>query len=119
MTETFEYLKTLKDKVLAVLSDTEDARNYDKVLCIEIFKRFYGCGDFITFDKFFEVPNFESIRRVRQLIQEHGQYLPTIQSIRDKRKKQAGEWRGAVKKLPGELFNVKFEPKFIGQWEQS
>lgn len=66
-------VKTIKAQVEAVLASNVAARSSDKVLLVEVLKRYYGVvhiEDILRDD----VPTIESIRRVRQKLQEAGKF---------------------------------------------
>ncbi len=67
-----------------VLSTSREARNSDKELLLRVMERF---GLFLSESqrqKFLAMPQFETIRRIRQKIQESGKYLAD-QTIRRER----------------------------------
>lgn len=74
---------TIKDRVLMILEQHPETRNDDKKL---IFKYLLETGQikrgkygyFFNYNQIPDLTSFESIRRVRQLIQnKYGLYLPT------------------------------------------
>lgn len=65
--------------VRQALANNEKARNSDKVLLLQVW---HSLGFDLTpaqTAKFLELPTPETIRRVRQKLQEGGQYLPSEQ----------------------------------------
>lgn len=76
---------TLTQRVEHILSGSMDARNSDKELQIQLM-RYYGMRltseQELTFKK---MPSLESVRRVRQKIQEQGRYPASkeVKRVRD------------------------------------
>ena len=66
---------TITQTVNTILRDHPASRNSDKVLILEVFARYGFRLTPIQEDKFFDLPSVETVRRVRQKIQESGKYL--------------------------------------------
>ena len=64
----------LKNKIEAVLAKYPETRDSDKELFIKFAGEYYDCDEEIVRDLLEELPNFESIRRYRQKLQEKGLY---------------------------------------------
>jgi hypothetical protein len=89
-------LKRVKDQVLFCLKTYEPARNSDKELFIKVCQAFYNAQSRITWAEFFELPNYESVRRMRQKIQEEGHYPPTDWHVAQERGYLYDDWRKAL-----------------------
>jgi len=92
------------DLVKKVLIDSEQARNSDKECIWQVYKRigviknviYFGDREAITKETFLsgKLPNFETIRRSRQKIQELNPDLQATSSTVRKRRKQLEKQRG-------------------------
>lgn len=94
-------LKTVKERVEYVLRNYPESRNddfylwliYVRLFCKELAKYI----DFIPYNVLKKAPKFETIRRVRQKIQnEEHRYLPTDPKVLRKRKLLSKTWRKAI-----------------------
>jgi len=63
--------RTVKEYVTHVLTNDERARNDDKWLILRVLREM-GFNIFIPFNEFKDMPSFETIRRVRQKLQQDG-----------------------------------------------
>lgn len=85
---------TITDRVKSILKASKPSRNDDKELWI-IYAQKSGVNlSSFQIDKIREMPSFETIRRVRQKIQEQGQFEadPKVQEARyEKYKKVRGQ----------------------------
>jgi hypothetical protein len=73
-TETHKEIVKIKDVVQEVLKESEKARNSDKQLIWECFKKITHTE--IDFELFKLMPSFETITRCRRKLNEEGLYLP-------------------------------------------
>ena len=101
--ELIKKLRTWKERVEYVLKNYPYARNDDFYLwliCVRLF-----CPEASKFIKFIpprifkRFPHFETIRRVRQKLQEKGKYLPTDPRVLKKRKKLYFLWKKAINEV--------------------
>lgn len=95
-------LKKYKEKVYAILRDSEAARNSDGVLMAHYINVYHPNlvkmdeeGDkVIKLKNLKALPPFENIRRVRQIIQNvNNEFLPTDPSVRKNRRIKEENWR--------------------------
>lgn len=95
-------LKRYKEKVYAILRDSEGARNNDGVLMAHYINIYHPDlvrtdeeGDKVIKLKSLKMlPPFENIRRVRQIIQNvNNEFLPTDASVRKNRRIKEANWR--------------------------
>jgi hypothetical protein len=78
-----EFNKT-QEIVLDILKNDERSRNDDKWLTYLVMRKFTNI--YIPFEDFNKIPSFETIRRVRQKIQNTMcQYMPTNDKVINKR----------------------------------
>lgn len=103
-------IKTLKQRVKAILQDFEDTRNSDITLTIRLWNTFYPdkiCGmavgeqgqkiDFVALDDLFKLPREDNIKRCRAYWQNtHKLFPPTVWEIAKKRGMLKDEWRVAL-----------------------
>ena len=84
--QEFDDTRALTESVLA---EDPNARNNDLWLIISVWRK-QGLKVYLDYSKLGEVANFESIRRIRQKIQnEEGRYLPTNPEVcRQRRMRQ-------------------------------
>ena len=81
-------LMQVKGIVEEILSNDERARNDDKYLTFKVMQRYTKI--YIPFEDFNKIPAFESIKRMRALIQnKEGRYLPTDDKVREERLKKS------------------------------
>jgi len=87
---TKEEFKTIKRWVRYWLENDPDCRNDDKLLIYRIMR----CTTNIScsFDDFRRIPSFETIRRVRQKIQE-SEFFPTSEDVIVRRRLRQDEIR--------------------------
>jgi hypothetical protein len=85
-----EELKTIKQAVKEVLEECPKARNSDKLLTILVFRKL-GFGIWIEDLK--NSPSFESIRRMRQRLQNTEGICPPEEDIDAMRNKREVEFR--------------------------
>jgi hypothetical protein len=77
---TIEELRTVAKIVREELANDERARNDDKWLTWKVMRHFTNI--IIPFEDFVKMPSFESIRRVRQKIQNiDNEFLPTYPTV--------------------------------------
>ena len=74
----------LKNKIEAVLAKYPETRDSDKELFIKFAGEYYDCDEEIVRDLLEELPNFESIRRYRQKLQEKRLYQGNRRAARNK-----------------------------------
>jgi len=85
-------LKQVKGIVEEILSTDERARNDDKYLTFKVMQRYTKI--YIPFEDFNKIPAFESIKRMRALIQnKEGRYLPTDLKVKEERMKKSDALR--------------------------
>ena len=96
-------MRSIKDKVVYILDTYENTRNSDKYLyamflwdfhrehCVYIDEHLY-----IKWDVIFIAPNYESIIRIRQKLQEKGMFLPTDDNVATKRRKKEINIRSTI-----------------------
>lgn len=89
-------LDKISQKVSEILRRFPEARNSDKKLFWLLIQEYYGVGQFIDDKKFFQLPSFESIRRVRQKIQQELLFPPTDWRVAKQRKWEEREWQKAL-----------------------
>jgi hypothetical protein len=92
----------LRDMVESVLKDVEKSRNSDILLTIEIWKRYYpdhvlttskGINTGLFLESLYVLPREDNVKRIRAKIQnEENKYLPTMESVRKKRKISEDAW---------------------------
>ena len=97
-----EDLKKVKDQVEHILKTFPYTRNSDKDLFAKLCEEFYGVGSRISWAEFFDLPNYESIRRSRQLLQAKKLYPPTDPKIALARGWLEEEWKKALGYSVGE-----------------
>lgn len=86
--------ETIRAGVLDLLKNDVRCRNDDKYLIWRFLREKAGVNIFIPFNEFEKMPSFESIRRMRQEIQNTEQkFPPTSSRIREKRKISEEEWK--------------------------
>lgn len=88
-------LNTIKEQVEGILRDHPEARNCDKELFIKYLEIYHSVQDYFSRNDYNGLqgmlkaaPSFESIRRMRQKLQEKGEYTadPQIQAGRRERR---------------------------------
>jgi len=94
-------LKTVKDRVMYILSKYPETRNNDLYLWLIYVRTFEPelskYIKFIPYDVLKKAVSFETIRRVRQKIQnEMGMYLPTDPQVLRKRMRKAEAMRRVI-----------------------
>jgi len=98
-----ERLKTVKERVEYILEHYPESRNDDfylYLLYVRLFEpRLSGYIRFIPLDLVKSATRFETIRRMRQKIQEEGRYLPTDPQILEKRRKLAKVYGRVISRL--------------------
>jgi len=98
-----EKLKTVKERVEYILERYPEARNDDFYLYLLYVRHFEpklsGYIRFIPLDLVKTATRFETVRRVRQKIQESGLYLPTDPKVLEKRRKLAKIYRQVMPRL--------------------
>jgi len=96
-------LKTVKERVEYILQHYPESRNDDfylYLLYVRLFEpRLSGYIRFIPLDLVKSATRFETIRRMRQKIQEEGRYLPTDPQILEKRRKLAKVYGRVISQL--------------------
>ena len=76
------------------MKNDQKCRNSDKWLVWKYLRDKAGINIFIPFEDFERMPSFESIRRIRQYIQNtEKKFLPTDPKVRIERKVNEEEWR--------------------------
>lgn len=82
-----ESLLSIEEKVAKILSEEPVLRSCDRRLIFRYMKRYHQIYTFEDYAFSKEAPTVESIRRVRQKLQEMGKYLPT-ESTEDMRERE-------------------------------
>jgi len=98
-----ERLKTIRERVEWILANHPEARNDDFYLYL-LYVRYFepklsGYIKFIPFSLIKTATRFETIRRMRQKLQEAGLYLPTDPKVLQKRRKLAKIYRQVMPRL--------------------
>lgn len=101
-------IKDLTKKMRIILNDWPQTRNDDRILATKLYQvcypQFVGFVYVYREMKTYKIPNIalsnlhkvpsgESIARCRRKIQEGGEYLPTIQSVAERRGIEEAQWR--------------------------
>jgi len=90
---------TVRIGVMELLRTDQRCRNDDKWLTWKYLREKAGINIFIPFEDFEKMPSFESIRRIRQHIQNtEKKLLPTDEKVRKQRKISEEEWRDWLSK---------------------
>jgi len=101
--DLIEKLRTVRERVEYILRNYPDARNDDFYLYLLYVRHFEpklsGYIKFIPFSLIKSATRFESVRRIRQKIQEEGLYLPTDPKILEKRKKLSKIYRQVMPRI--------------------
>jgi len=100
-----EQLRSVKERVEWLLKNHPETRNDDRYLIILYLRYFTPMRKYMKFVPYSvikDLPSFESIRRVRQLIQEEGKYLPTDPEVRRRRGRLMEAYRKGIIELKGE-----------------
>ena len=98
-----ESLRTIKDKVAFILETYPSTRDSDKYLWLSYLTNFHGLksvlgnngdayADFIQLILDKDTPTMESIRRVRQKLQEKGLYVGENRSERIEESRKVRAW---------------------------
>jgi hypothetical protein len=86
--QTLGDLKTAKDRVRFLLERYPATRGNDSYLCWLYLKAFAQLNlPYLEFEKFYSF-NFETITRVRRLIQAKGELLPSDSAVLARRRKE-------------------------------
>lgn len=94
-------LKTLKSQTEYCLKNYPETRNSDITLMIEIWKQFYPQRlkvgktneQGIWLKDLYDLPNIDSIGRMRQKFNQQGLYLPTSEEVKKVRGIKETIWR--------------------------
>ncbi len=81
-------IKTIHKRVMAVLTDTPEARSSDKILISEVYSRFYDvCNEpfWQVMEEMSGLPSFETITRCRRKIQETHEDLRAVDPVEKER----------------------------------
>ena len=79
-----EGLNTCKDKVLSMLSQYEETRDSDKLLWLAYLCKYHGLKETLGLENYLKLkklimhedtPTMETVRRIRQKIQEAGSFI--------------------------------------------
>lgn len=88
-TDVINEIESVRNLVVSVLKEDTRARNDDNWLIYKVISRLTKI--FISFEDFNKLPKFETIRRIRQKIQnEEGLYIPTDDKVIKRRKIKEG-----------------------------
>jgi len=100
-------LRTIKQRIEYILNDSEQSRNYDKVLYLSYIQKFHpSCIEwsnkredfYISFKGYMILPNYATIKRLRAIIQKkEGKFLPTDAKIIRLRRMQQKQMKSFVK----------------------
>jgi hypothetical protein len=93
-----EELKLVKGRVDWILQNYPSSRNSDFILTLIYYRQFHSLPfPYLEYEAIKELPTMESIRRVRQKIQnEEHRWLPTDETVIRRRSKQSAMRRWAV-----------------------
>ena len=101
--ELRERLSTAKERVEFLLGRYPKARECDLYLLILYLRRFTELGKYIKYIPYEVIKKYcgvqETIRRVRQKVQEEGRFLPTDPEVLRKRRRLAEAMRVAVQEV--------------------
>ena len=96
-----ERLRTVKERVEYLLDKYPNTRNSDLYLIILYLRYFTELGKYIKYIPYDVIKKYdgitETIRRMRQKIQEEGRYLPTDPEVLKRRRKLYELYRRAIK----------------------
>ncbi|MFP3190152.1 MAG: hypothetical protein RXR31_02705 [Thermoproteota archaeon] len=91
-----EHLKTVKARVEWILEKYPSARNSDTLLQFIYMRVFEGIDiPYVEWEKISKL-SLETVRRMRQKLQEEGKYLPTNPEVLKRRKRLAEKYRGTI-----------------------
>ena len=91
-----EHLKTGKARVEWILEKYPSARNSDTLLQFIYMRVFEGIDiPYVEWEKISKL-SLETVRRMRQKLQEEGKYLPTNPEVLKRRKRLAEKYRGTI-----------------------
>lgn len=96
-------IKKINDVVLQVLKENKVARNSDNELYLEVCERFNPAvmqqpfGKVFAFPKYWNIPSFKSVERVRRKVQAHHPELASDKKIEAMRKEKEEEYRKFAK----------------------
>jgi len=94
--ELAEHLRTVKDRVEWILSKFPSARNSDTMLQFIYLRTFEGINiPYVEWEKISKL-SLETVRRMRQKLQEEGKYLPTDPAVIERRKRLEKKYRGTI-----------------------
>lgn len=79
---------TIHHQVRTILDEYSDCRNYDSLLICQWLQEYKEIETIEQIRAEHKIISFESVRRVRQLIQAKGDYLPTDEIIIKRRRLQ-------------------------------
>lgn len=94
-----EILNSTKHLVERILTDVPETRNNDNLLIAHYFHTKYNTTDILKIAKFTSHNEFESVRRMRQKIQEHNPTLRGNELVKRKRAKAEEEYRDAIRDM--------------------
>ena len=98
-----EKLRTVKERVEYLLDKYPNARNSDLYLIILYLRYFTDLGRYIKYIPYDVIKEYdgitETIRRMRQKIQEEGRYLPTDEKVLRRRRKLYELYRRTIKEV--------------------
>lgn len=96
-----EKLRTVKERVEYLLDKYPNARNSDLYLIILYLRYFTELGQYIKYIPYEIIKQYdgitETVRRMRQKIQEEGRYLPTDEKVLRRRRKLYELYRRTIK----------------------
>ncbi len=91
-----EHLKTVKARVEWILEKYPSARNSDTLLQFIYMRVVEGIDiPYVEWEKISKL-SLETVRRMRQKLQEEGKYLPTNPNVLIRRKRMAEKYRGTI-----------------------
>lgn len=88
------------------LSEKPETRSSDKRLFLEIGEHYGFILTIIQRQAFFDMPSFETMRRIRQKIQEQGRHLPTKEVMGHRRFKRWQVQQQIPKTNPNRIDNL-------------
>lgn len=93
-----KHIKTTKHRVYKLLEDYPTLRDCDKKLWLAYMNTYHGLRDhcdYMSFKKMLldpKTPTMESVRRVRQKIQENGEFVGERRQQRMEEAKEVKQW---------------------------
>jgi len=94
-----KHLETVKNRVEWILLKYPSARNSDTMLQFIYLRIFEGINiPYVEWEKLSQL-SLETVRRVRQKLQEEGKYLPTDPAVIERRRRLERKYRGTINSI--------------------